>query len=432
VARRAFAFQQTAVIPAFPAIQHDLGASEQWTAWLLSGYLVLASVATPLVGKLADRHGKRRLLAIALAVFLVGSVGAALSPSIWFLIVFRALQGIGGSVFPLSYAIARDEVPEGGVAASIGVLTGAFGLGTALGFGVSGAVVVTLSWRYLFWIGAFAILCALAAVWIVPRSHDRAEASLDGLGAALLGGGLGLALIGLTEAPISGFGAARAWGPLAAGVALLAWWLRHELHEDEPLLDLSVLARRDVLLANLATLLLGYALFSVYFLVPYLRSGAGAVSTGLVMLSSALGQLAAGPLSGPLARRFGPKPPFAGGMALVTLGCAGLAVRHGQAIELVVFLALLGIGIGLAVSVGTTIVAAAVPETQSAIATSLNAVLRRAAGGVGAQVAALLFAVLAAKGGGPSSTAFAVAFALTAGAAFLGTLGAAAVRPRET
>ncbi|MGI9049711.1 MAG: MFS transporter [Rubrobacteraceae bacterium] len=99
----AFAFQQTAVIPALPTIEHALHTSATWTAWLLSGYLIISSVATPLVGKLGDQRGKRLMILAALAVFLVGSVGAALSPSIWVLIAFRGLQGIGGGGVPFEF-----------------------------------------------------------------------------------------------------------------------------------------------------------------------------------------------------------------------------------------------------------------------------------------------------------------------------------------
>ena len=110
VADITFAFQQTAVIPAFPTIEQDLQAPATWTAWLLSGYLIVATVATPLLGKLGDQQGKRRLLLIALLLFLTGSVGAAVSPNIGLLIVFRTVQGVGGAVFPLTFAMISASV----------------------------------------------------------------------------------------------------------------------------------------------------------------------------------------------------------------------------------------------------------------------------------------------------------------------------------
>src|ERR671935_1601689 len=99
----AFALQQTMVVPALPALQRDLHTTTAWATWLLTGFLLTASVATPLLGKLGDQYGKERLLVISLAIFFVGCVGASLAPNIAVLIVFRMVQGAGGAVFPLSF-----------------------------------------------------------------------------------------------------------------------------------------------------------------------------------------------------------------------------------------------------------------------------------------------------------------------------------------
>src|ERR671933_2112078 len=111
LATTAFALMQTMVVPALPALQRDLHTTTTWATWVLTVFLLVASVATPVMGKLGDQYGKERLLTISLAIFLVGCIGAAAAWNIWALIAFRAVQGAGAAVFPLSFAIIRDEFP---------------------------------------------------------------------------------------------------------------------------------------------------------------------------------------------------------------------------------------------------------------------------------------------------------------------------------
>ncbi len=120
----AFALQQTMVIPALPALQRELHTTTTWVTWVLTVFLLVASVATPILGKLGDQYGKERLLAITLGIFLVGCIGAAASWNIWVLISFRALQGVGGAIFPLSFSIIRDEFPREKVGVAIGARAG--------------------------------------------------------------------------------------------------------------------------------------------------------------------------------------------------------------------------------------------------------------------------------------------------------------------
>jgi MFS family permease len=128
-----FAFQQTAIVPAVQTVQASLHGSKEWSAWLVTVYLIVATVATPAMGRLADLYGRRRLLVIGLVVFTLGSVAAAFAPNLPVLICCRAVQGVGGSVYPLCLAIAREQVPRERVTAAVAALTGAFGLGTAVG-----------------------------------------------------------------------------------------------------------------------------------------------------------------------------------------------------------------------------------------------------------------------------------------------------------
>ena len=433
----AFAFQQTAVIPAIPTIEHQFRAGSTWTAWLLSGYLVASSVATPLLGKLADLHGKRRLLSAALGLFLIGSVGAALAPSLAALIVFRALQGAGGAVFPLSLSIARERLPRGRVGVGIGLLTGAFGIGTTLGFAVSGAIVELASWRWVFGAGALAVLLALLPLpWTVPRSTTRAVGRLDLAGGGLLTGGVALLLVALTEGVPLGWGSWPVIVLFAGGLVGLAAWVVHDLRAPEPLIDLGILAHRPVLLTNLATLALGYALFAFYLLIPYLLAGGhgsgfdvGPLATGLYLLPTAVGQLLAGAASGFIAARMGRKATFTCGMALTAATGAWLALLHSTPWEVLIGMAGLGLGNGLAIGVASALITDRAPATQTGIATALNSVVRRVGGGVGSQISAAVLASAAVASGTPAMSTFAVAFWICAAVALAGTGLAAFIGP---
>src|SRR5207245_1064123 len=110
------------VIPALPALQRELHTTTTWVTWVLTVFLLVASVATPILGKLGDQYGKERLLLISLSLFLVGSIGAAAAWNIWALIAWRAVQGAGAAVFPLSYGIIRDEFPREEVGVAVGLV----------------------------------------------------------------------------------------------------------------------------------------------------------------------------------------------------------------------------------------------------------------------------------------------------------------------
>jgi MFS family permease len=409
----AFGFQQTAVLPATPTIEHALGTSETLSAWLVSGYLIAASIASPLFGKLGDRFGRRRLLLIALVVYMAGAVGAALAPSIGVLIVFRALQGTGGAVFPLSFALTRDELPGDQVQTGIAWLTGAFGVGAAAGFGLSGVLADTIGWRWIFWSGAAMVFGGLSLVrMLVPESDVRARTRTDLPGAALLSAGLVGVLVAMTLGPSTGWLSPPVLGIGLAGLAVLAFWTWRELRVDEPLLDPSVFTRRSLLLANLATATAGFVAFSTYFVVPHLVEGpegvsahragygfgADAAQAGLFLLPAAAGLMVMGPLSGLLTRRHGAKQPFLAGTALMAIALGLLAAEHASPAPVYIALAVMGAGWGLTMGSASVLVAGSVPKQATGVSTAFNSVMRLVGGGVGGQVAAAILAAVTIDG----------------------------------
>ena len=140
LAAMAYSMLSSALVPALPAIRHAVGASETGNAWLLTGYLLSASVATSILGRLGDTYGKERLLLVTLVLLLAGSVLGAVGSSLWLLIVARVIQGAGGGIFPLAMGIVRDEFPREKVAGGIGLLSAILGIGAGVGIVLGGVI----------------------------------------------------------------------------------------------------------------------------------------------------------------------------------------------------------------------------------------------------------------------------------------------------
>ncbi len=439
VADTVYGFQQTAITPALPVIQHSLHASREWTTWLFSGYFVVASVAPVFLGKLADRSGKRRIYLGALIVFLLGSVGAAAAPTIGVLVTFRVIQGAGGIVFPLSFSILRDHLPSERVSAGIGVLSGGFGVGALGGFVVGGALTEELSWRWIFIVGALALAVgALLVRLTVEADTTRTPRRLDTPGAALFGAAMAGLIIAITEGPQRGWDAPAVIILLVVAAVAAGSWVVRELHTAEPLMDLRVLSARPVLLTNVASMVVGYAVIGANVLIPFLLDAdggltalglaAGPLLIGIVLIPRAVGQAVGGPASTPLIRRLGPGPAFACAMVCVAGGTLGLGLWRADFWNLLVELGAVGLGFGLAIAIAGSVVTLSADPRETSIATSINSVLRRVGGAIGAQVAAALLAAITIGGGKPSASAFTVAFIAAAAVALVGAVATLFIR----
>jgi EmrB/QacA subfamily drug resistance transporter len=450
LAGAAFAFQQTMVIPALPALQRELGTTATWVTWVLTVFLLVASVATPILGKLGDQYGKERLLTITLFVFLLGCIGAAVAWNIWSLIAFRAVQGCGGAVFPLSFAIIRDEFPREKVGVAIGLVSAVFGVGGGFGIVLSGLIVDNFSWRWLFIVGAIGIAAAAVLVHrFVPESPVKTPSRVDVPGAVLLSLGLVALLLALTEGESWGWTSGRTLGLFFAGLVFLVAWGLVELRVPEPMVDMRMLARREVLLTNVTAMISGFAMFGSFVLIPNFVEtpsglpdavasqvdygfGVSATVAGLYLLPSSITLLFAGPAAGLLGRRIGAKWPLAIGLALVAFTTASFSMWHDEPWQMLLVMPLLGIGVGFAFASMATIITGAVRPTETGVATGMNTVMRTIGGVVGGQVgAALLTAYTIDHTGVPAVTGFEIAFGASAVAALVGAFVATLVTPRR-
>src|SRR5688500_16416744 len=326
------------VFPALGTFQREFGSTTAWTTWVLTGFLVSGAVLTPILGKLGDQFGKERLLLISLGLFLAGCLGAAFAWNIWSLIAFRVVSGAGGALFPLSFAIIRDEFPPEKVKVGIGLLSAVFGVGGGFGIVLSGVIVDNFSWRLLFLLGSIPVALSIALVHrFVPESPIRTPSRVDVPGALLLSGALVTFMVALTEGDHLGWLSAPILGLVAASAVIFLVWVRVESRSQAPMVDMRMLAHRPVLLTNVTTMISGFALFTCFVLVPaFVESpaergygfGASATQAGLYLLPSSIAMLFSGPVAGLVGRRFGPKWPLAAGMAIVALAALLLSLAH--------------------------------------------------------------------------------------------------------
>jgi EmrB/QacA subfamily drug resistance transporter len=441
IAGTAYALQQTMVIPALPALQRELHTSTTWVTWVLTILLLVASVSTPILGKLGDQYGKERLLVISLGLFFVGCAGAAAAWNIWVLIAFRAVQGLGAAVFPLSFGIIRDEFPAEKVGVGIGLLSAVFGVGGGFGIVFSGLIVDHLSWRWLFILGAIPVAAAVVLVdRFVPESPIKTPSRVDFVGASLLSAGLICLLLALTEGESWGWGSPRIGGLFVAAAVFLAVWVGAELSVPEPMVDMRVFVHRPVLLTNVCALITGFALFGTFVLLPnfvetprglpaatahlvHYGFGASATKAGLYLLPSSVTMLFAGPAAGVIGRRTGFKWPLAAGMLFSGASAGALALWHDRPWHILAPMPFLGIGVGFAFAAMATLITQAVRPSETGIATGMNTVMRTVGGVVGGEMGAVLLSAYKIHGTDvPAVTGYEAAFAVSAAAAFAGAV----------
>ncbi|HEX5619271.1 MAG TPA: MFS transporter, partial [Solirubrobacteraceae bacterium] len=220
VAGVSFAIMQTLVVPALPHFQREFDTSAAWVTWIATGFLLSSSVLTPILGKLGDSKGKKRMLVISLGIFGLASLGAAAAWSLPSLIFFRVLQGAGAAVFPLSFGIIRDEFPPEKIGLGIGTVSSVFGAGGGIGLVLSGVIIEHLSWHWLFLIGAVPVLAATVMLALfVPESPVKFPTKPDYVGGAALSVALGTLLIAISEGSNWGWSSAGVLGLLAVSAA---------------------------------------------------------------------------------------------------------------------------------------------------------------------------------------------------------------------
>jgi EmrB/QacA subfamily drug resistance transporter len=422
IAGLAYAMLSSAVVPALPTIQHDLHTSENGVAWLLTAYLLSASVGTAIIGRLGDMYGKEHLLVWTLVVLSAGTLLAGVSGSLALLIVARTIQGVGGGIFPLAFGIIRDEFPRERVAGSIGLMSALLGIGGGVGIVAGAAIVEHLSWHWLFWLPLVLIVAAAICTWrFVPESPVRVPGRINWPAAALMSGGMTFVLIAVSETTTWGWGGPKTVGLLVVGAVLCVAWVVVELRSSQPLIDMTLMRVRAVWTANLAAFLLGAGMYASFVVFPQFAQlpkstgfgfGASVVGSALYLLPSTAGMFVVGFAAGPIAARFGSKAALVAGSIFTAASFGFLAAQHGHVYDMLLSSTLLGVGIGLAFAALGNIVVQAVDDHQTGVASGMNTVMRTVGGALGGQLTATFLADHV-RGGYPTVTGFTDSFVLS-------------------
>lgn len=417
----AYAMLSSSVVPALPTMQHALHTTETGIAWLLTAYLLSASVGTAILGRLGDMYGKERLLLITLVILAVGTLLAAVSSSLIVIIVGRFIQGAAGGIFPLAFGIVRDEFPREKVAGSIGLLSAILGVGAGIGIVLSGVIIQHLDYHWLFWIPLIAIVIAAVATWrFIPESPIRVPGRINWPAAALMTIGISAVLLAISETTTWGWGSPKTLGLIAAGLAVQALWIAVEARSANPLIDMTMMRIRGVWTTNLAAFLLGAGMYASFIVFPQFAQlpkstgfgfGASVVVSGLYLLPSTVGMTILGLYAGRISARFGSRAALLAGTGFTTAAFALLALEHAHPYDLLIAAGLLGVGIGLAFSALGNLVIQAVPSHQTGVASGINTVMRTLGGALGGQLSATFIANNVAHGE-PTVTGFTDTFVM--------------------
>ncbi|MFC7328254.1 MFS transporter [Marinactinospora rubrisoli] len=423
---------QTLVIPLVPLLPGLLDASASNTTWVVTATLLASSVATPVVGRLGDMYGKRRMLLASLVLLVTGSVVCGLSDSLTPMVAGRVLQGLAAGVIPLGISIMRDELPAERLGSATALMSASLGVGGALGLPAAALLVENTDWHMLFWTAAaLGVAAAVLVVTLVPESAVRSGGRFDVVGAAGLSAALLCLLLAISKGAGWGWSSAVTIGLFGAAAAVLVLWGWWELRTAQPLVDLRTTARRQVLVTNLASAVFGFSMFAQSLVLPQILQtpaatgygmGRSLLTVGLVMAPSGLVMMCMSPISARITRARGPKVTLMLGAVVVATGYGLGVVLMSEVWHLVLVSSVIGAGIGLAYGAMPALIMGAVPVSETAAANSLNTLMRAIGTSVSSAVAGVILAQLTVTVGGtavPSQDAFRVILAIGAIAAIV-------------
>ena len=430
---------QSLIIPALPELQRTLHSNPADATWIMTAYLLSSAVFTPIVGRVGDMFGKKRMTVATLGILVVGSALAALATSLPVMLVARVIQGVSGGVLALAFGIIRDEFPAAKVPNAVGTMAGLLAVASGVGVVLAGPIIDVFGIPWLFWFPMIIAAVACVAVhFFVTESTSRSAGSINWLAAALMSGFLVAVLLAVSKAPTWGWTASSVLGLLALSAVLLPLWIWVEVHSSSPLIDMRMMRIRAVWSTNLAAFMFGmgqYALFSFapgFFESPSSDGygfSASVTEAGLMILPITGLMVVSSMLTGPLGARVGSKAVLMSGSVIAVVSFLFLAFAHDRTAEIYPEMAGIGIGFGFAFSAMATLIVAAVPPEQTGVASGMNANIRTIGGCVGAATMATLVADATPIGGFPRESGYTNGFLMMAGAMVF-TLFAAVLIPR--
>ena len=391
------------IFSALPTITKEYGDFAS-TSWLVTAYTLMTAASAAIGGRLGDMFGRRKVLIAVLLLCSLGSLLSATSDSLFLVIIGRAIQGVTGAILPLCFGIARQIVPEKHLATWIGILTGAWSGSAAIGFVLGGYFADSGHWRALFWLTTMAPLVVVAGVAaLVPViTAARKEGSIDFLGGTLFVPAIVAALLGLHMMKDGDTINHVALLVMGAGLAGLAFWFRYEWRHANPLINVRLLANRQVLIANLLFVSVGMGAFQLTFvLMPLVQQpiwtgvGLGVTATvaGLLKLPSNIVSMIAGPMSGFIASRHSARLSAIIGGICGVIAWVTLSAYHVTIWQVVLVTIIAGFGSSMVMAAVPNLILEVVPEERSSEATGLAMVVRGVSASIGTQILAQIMTI---------------------------------------
>ncbi|KFG75795.1 MFS transporter [Streptomyces mutabilis] len=427
------AVMQTLLVPVIKDLPRLLDTSSSNATWVLTSTLLSGAVATPIMGRLGDLFGKRRMLILSLSVMVAGALVSAFTDALLPMIVGRTLQGFAMGAIPLGIGLMRDMLPRERLGSAMALMSSSIGVGGGLALPAAALVAQHTDWHALFYGAAgLGVLAIALTLLVVPESPLRAKGSFDLPGALGLSAGLVLFLLPITKGSDWGWSSPTTLGLFAAAVVILLLWGLMELRVAAPLVDLRTTARREVLLTNLASIMVGVSFYVISLVLPQLLQlpsetgyglGQSMVVAGLCVAPLGLTMMFTAPVYARLSARYGPRTTLIIGLLIIAVGYGGGLGLMNAAWQTVVTSVLIGAGIGLAYSSLPALIIGAVPASETGAANGLNTLMRSIGTSVSSAVIGMVLANTANDVGGvavPTMHGFRVSFLIATAAVAVG------------
>jgi predicted MFS family arabinose efflux permease len=396
---------QSLVVPVLNTIEKQLDVSAGAAGWVLTANLLSAAVLTPVLGRLGDLRGERPVILGILVAVALGTLLAIVAASLPLLLVARVLQGSSYGLFPLSMSVLRRELPPRRLSVAMSVVSSTLGVGGVIGLVATGLLSGDgADYRRPFWIGLGVTLVSLAlAARVLPHRPAAAHGRVDWWGAVVLGAGLVLLLLPVSQGNAWGWASPRVIGCFAGSAVVLAGWVLLQLRTAVPLVRPGMLADRRTVVPNIAGLMTGIALFASFLAVlqfvqapPDITGygfGASVLEASVVyLLPGGIAGIIAAPFAGRVVTSIGALPTLLGGAVCGVAGFGVLALLHGQPWLVVVGGLLTQLSVTIAYAALPTMVVQAVHEDETGVANAVNSIARSVGQAIGSTVAVTLIA----------------------------------------
>lgn len=391
---------ETMLIPSLPSIAKQFSVNAATVSLVLSLYLVSGVALNPIIGKLGDIYGKKKVLVRVLAIYSIAVLMTGFAPNFEALLVLRTIQGVGLTIFPLAISLIQEQFPREKVPKALGIVGAMFGAGAAIGLPMGSFVSNTFGWQttYHTAVPFVALFAILIGIYIRESKHTQPDVKVDYFGAIGLAVFLGALVFALSEGSTFGWTNPFIIGLFVLSALMLAILIPYERKKEHGVLDFKLLSIRNVLTSNLIVLVIGLGFFLAYQTFAYqlespvpIGYGNSIFMTGLLMMPFAIMSLIVAPIVGQLITRFGAKPFYLVGSSIAIVGFA-LTAFSSTVTFLVIGAALVGAGLSALNIPNVNTLILSIDRKKAGLATSMNAVFRFLGSALGAPVAGVLIA----------------------------------------